>query len=343
MSATALDTNQTSKRKQDHIELAFLSQTLESDNRFYYEPMLSAHPDENSIPEKHISGKTLKLPLWVSSMTGGTAAAAKINRNLAKACAEFGMGFGLGSCRIILKDKSYFDDFNVRPYLGDAVPLYANLGIAQIEELLKEGRKDAIKDLVTQLDADGLIVHVNPLQEWLQPEGDKITAKPIDTIKELLNLLDIKIIVKEVGQGFGPKSMKALMSLPLEAIEFGAHGGTNFSTLELHRQSELFKEQMQPISKIGHSAIEMIQFSNQIADELGADLKCKNLIASGGIKTFLDGYYLIQTSKLNTIYAQASAFLKHATEEYSDLKAYCELQKKGLETCFQYLNINTHR
>lgn len=342
MPSAILDTHQTSQRKKDHIELAFLSQTNESDDRFYYEPLLNAHPDAQTIPLNSIAGKTLHLPLWVSSMTGGTEQAGRINRNLAKACKEFGMGFGLGSCRIILKDRYHFNDFNVRPYMGDEVPLFANLGIAQVEEILDQGQVQLIKDLIRDLSADGLIVHVNPLQEWLQPEGDKFKYAPLDTIKRLIDQLDARIIVKEVGQGFGPASLRELLSLPLEAIEFGAHGGTNFSTLELFRQNDLVKEQLMPLSSIGHSAEEMVNFVNGILSEPNADIKCKHLIVSGGLKNYLDGYYLIRKSKLNAVYAQASAFLKHATGEYSELKKYCELQQKGLQTCYQYLNIKNH-
>jgi isopentenyl-diphosphate delta-isomerase len=271
-------------------------------------------------------------------MTGGTELAGKINKNLAMACAEFGMGLGLGSCRIILKDKSYFNDFNVRPFMGDQ-PLFANLGISQIEEMLEAGQVPAIKELVNNLQADGLIVHVNPLQEWLQPEGDYIRFSPIDTIKRLLDVLDCKIIVKEVGQGFGPRSFVELFKLPIEAIEFAAHGGTNFATLELYRQEEETKKQLDPLTHIGHAASEMLDFANKAIDELGSQALCKNIIISGGIQTYLDGYYLLKKAKTNAIYAQASAFLKHATGEYAELQAYCELQRKGLQTCYQYLQI----
>jgi isopentenyl-diphosphate delta-isomerase len=334
-----LETNLTSQRKKDHIDLAFLSQTEERDTRFYYEPFLSAHPSVDSIPKTDIAGKTLSMPLWISSMTGGTEKAGIINKNLAKACKEFGMGIGLGSCRIILKDQAYLSDFNVRQYLGDDLPLFANLGIAQVEELLERNQVELITDLVARLDADGLIVHVNPLQEWLQPEGDRIHFSPIDTIKRLLDKVSIRIILKEVGQGFGPGSFMELFQLPIEAIEFGAHGGTNFATLELQRQEQETKDQLEPLTSIGHSAEEMVSFANKALEELGSKALCKNSIASGGIKTFLDGYYLVRKSKANTIYAQASAFLKHATGEYEQLRNYCELQRKGLQTCYQYLKL----
>jgi isopentenyl-diphosphate delta-isomerase len=339
MPQSVLESEQTSKRKQDHIDLAFLSQTLERDERFYYEPFLAAHPDAGSIPTTIVSGKSLQLPLWISSMTGGTEKAGTINHNLAKACGEFGMGLGLGSCRIILKDNTYFNDFNVRKIMGDAVPLFANLGIAQIEELLSEGRTDLVTELVNKLEADGLIVHVNPLQEWLQPEGDLIKYQPIDTIKRLMDKVQCKIIVKEVGQGFGPRSFMELLQLPIEAIEFGAHGGTNFATLELHRQEAGVMEQLSPLTNVGHSAFEMLDFANSALAALGDKAQCRTLIASGGIKTFLDGYYLISKSNTNAVYAQASAFLKHATGSYETLQQYCELQKKGLMTCYQYLSV----
>jgi len=335
-----LNTQQTSQRKKDHIELAFASQISENDCRFYYEPFLEPHPDEFSIPVSQISDKSLSLPLWVSSMTGGTERAGRINRNLAKACKEFGMGLGLGSCRILLKEKTYLDDFKVRSYLGDDLPLYANLGIAQVEELIHAGKTDVLKDLTDMLEADGLIIHVNPFQEWLQPEGDRIKHSPLSTIKEVISRLpELKLIVKEVGQGFGPQSVNELLQLPLEAIEFGAHGGTNFATLELFRQNEQYKEQLGPLSKLGHTAVDMVNFVNEFVRTNKQKIVCKNIIISGGVKTFLDGYYLTQLCEMNAIYAQASAFLKHSTGEYNELQAYCNLQKKGLQTCYQYLKI----
>jgi isopentenyl-diphosphate delta-isomerase len=279
------------------------------------------------------------LPLWVSSMTGGTEKAATINRNLALACAEFGMGMGLGSCRIILNDTTYFNDFNVRQYLGNNLPLFANLGIAQIEELIDTNRIDLINDMISRLEADGLIVHINPLQEWLQPEGDIIKHSPLVTLKRLIDRVNFKIIVKEVGQGFGPQSLIELLQLPIEAIEFGAHGGTNFATLELLRQDDATREQLIPLTNIGHTALDMVNFTNNAIEELGNKMLCKQIIISGGIKNYLDGYYLMNKTKAHAIYAQASAFLKYATGSYEALQNYCELQKKGLQTCYSYLKI----
>ena len=125
-----------------------------------------------------ILGKQQKVPLWVSSMTGGTKKAGTINRNLARACNEFGMGMGLGSCRIIMDDKAHFEDFNMRDIIGDDLPFWANLGIAQVQELLEKNKVETAIRLVKQLRADGLIIHVNPMQEWFQPEGDILSVSP---------------------------------------------------------------------------------------------------------------------------------------------------------------------
>ena len=115
---------------------------MELDDRFYYEPLLSAHPSETN-PVGFL-GKKLRAPIWVSSMTGGTELARKINTNLARACREFGMGMGLGSCRSLLDRDEYLGDFNVRELIGDELPFYANLGIAQVEQLIKGGATEKV-------------------------------------------------------------------------------------------------------------------------------------------------------------------------------------------------------
>ena len=324
-------------RKKDHIELALKSQTLKEtiDSRFDYEPLFEAHPSRSPEPFEFL-GKKQCHPIWVSSMTGGTKMAGTINRNLARACKEFGMGMGLGSCRMIMDDDTYFEDFNVRPIMGDDLPLYANLGIAQIEEFLTSNTLHRIPTLLDRLEADGLVVHVNPIQEWCQPEGDHFGNAPIDTLKRLLDQAEFRIIVKEVGQGMGPASLKALLKLPLEAIEFAAYGGTNFSLVELERSSLAMKESYEPLTSAGHTAEEMLDMVNSmVAGE--PDILCKQLIISGGIKTFLDGYYLVKKSSLRAIYGQAGGFLAHAMEDYETLREYVDYQVKGWQLAEAYL------
>ncbi len=328
------------ERKSDHIEMAFQSQVelYNIDSRFYYEPLLSSHPKNNYEETFEFLGKPFKVPLWVSSMTGGTQYASTINKNLALACNEFGFGMGLGSCRGLLYDDETLEDFNVRKYIGDQT-LYANLGIAQIEQLIEDNEIYRINELINKLSADGLIIHVNPLQEWLQPEGDVIKHPPIETIMRLMDKADINIVVKEVGQGMGYESLKALFQLPLQAIDFAANGGTNFAKLEMHRASETVRNQFDRIANLGHSAAEMVDISNKIISELGDKLRCRQVIVSGGVKDFLDGYYYIQKLNVPAIYGQASAFLKHARGEYSELRSFVEMQVEGIRLAQAYLRI----
>ena len=316
----------TSSRKQDHIDLASQSRVeLNSlDNRFYYEPILSGHPLSSNDNSFSFLDKNFQVPFWVSSMTGGTEYARTINYNLARVAHDYGFGMGLGSCRSLLTSDQYLEDFDVRDIIGDDLPLYANLGIAQTEQLLQSNKQHYITELLKKLRADGLIIHVNPLQEWLQPEGDKISQPPLNTIISLIdNFPDLKIIVKEVGQGMGYESLKALFQLPLAAIDFAANGGTNFSNL----------------ANVGHSAEQMVNMSNTIIDELGDKCICKQVIISGGILDYLDGYYLINKLSSSAIYGQASAFLKHARGDYKLLYDYVATQVEGYNLAKAFLKI----
>ena len=328
-----------SDRKLEHIKLALDSQTKleEQDLRFNYEPLLSAHPQNMDLSILFL-GKTMQTPIWVSSMTGGTGVAKTINRNIALACREFGMGMGLGSCRKILFDKTHWADFNFRDEIGDQ-PFWANLGVAQVEELLASNNIQAVIDLVGELRADGLMVHVNPLQEWFQPEGNRLKQSPLLTIQQLLDQVSLKVIVKEVGQGFGPESLRQLLALPIEAIEFGAYGGTNFSKLEMLRGDRQKLEVSLPFAFVGQSASQMVDSINQILKENPNPL-CRQLIISGGIQNVLDGYYLTSKSQLPAVFGMASAVLKHASESYESLSGFLKNQVQALSLAKAYLKIN---
>ena len=325
-------------RKKDHIDLAFQARTgrEEIDSRFNYEPLLARHPISPLKPFPFL-GKTIKAPMWVSSMTGGTSMAGQINRNLARACKEFGIGMGLGSCRSILFSDEHFADFDMRNIIGEDLPFYANLGIAQLEELVLKDDIEPVNQLIRKLRADGLIIHVNPMQEWLQPEGDRISQPPIDTIKTYLEMTGYPVIVKEVGQGMGPESLRELLKLPLEAIEFAAFGGTNFAQLELLRSNEARQNYYGPLSHIGHDAYEMTKMVNEIV--AGEHVECRQVIISGGITSFLDGYYLINLCSLPAIFGQASGFLKHARGQYEELHDYVHNQVEGLKLAQAYFRI----
>jgi len=327
------------KRKNEHIDLALRSQMPQNevDDRFSYEPLLSAHPDDTPQFITFLN-KQMRVPIWVSSMTGGTEYAGIINRNLARACNEFGMGMGLGSCRILIDDPSTLYQFDMRPIIGYDAPLYANLGIAQIEKYLLLNELDKIHVMVEKLSADGLIIHVNPLQEWLQPEGDRIKIPAIETIKSFLHLAPYPVIIKEVGQGMGYQSLKELLMLPIEAIEFAAFGGTNFARLELMRSEPARMELFSPLSNIGNTADGMMEDLLKIVNE-GIEIKTKSIIISGGIRNFLDGYYFISKCPLPAVYGQASAFLRYAREDYDLLKNFVSNQIEGLKIAKAFLRV----
>ncbi len=325
-------------RKTSHIELTFKSQVEQLDDRFFYEPMLSGHPSAELTPVE-FCGKQMKYPIWVSSMTGGADLAGRINRNLAEAVGKYGLGMGLGSCRQLLDSDKFFEDFNLRPILGKEVPLFANIGIAQVEQLIKIDGLAKLEDMVGRLDADGIFLHVNPLQEWMQPEGDRYHISPLEAVEQMLEQTNLNIIVKEVGQGFGYESLKALFKLPLAGIDFAAHGGTNFSQIELHRNTEIAKEIMSPMVFVGHSAEEMVELSNQVIEELGDQRQCNQVIISGGVKNYLDGYYLTEKINVPAIYGQASKFLKAALESPEYLDEYVKGQIEGLKIANALLRI----
>ncbi len=324
-------------RKSEHIQLTQHAQTDKNDidNRFYYEPVTADFSKkEESFP---FLGKQLQAPIWISSMTGGAEKAKKINRNLARVCAEFGLGMGLGSCRALLNDNRHFEDFNLRKIIGDERPFYANIGICQLEQLLKDNQQKKIVRLIDKLQADGIIIHINPLQEILQKEGDKLQTPPLQLITALLEKTDCKVIVKEVGQGFGRESLKALLQLPLQAVELAGFGGTNFAMLESIRNTDAAAKHLHPLIHVGHTAEQMVDTINQITAEQ-TSITCSEVIISGGIQHFLDGYYLMQKCKLPSIYGQAATMLQYA-ESYEDLQNYIKSQIEGLRTAETYLRI----
>lgn len=344
------DLTDLAKRKIDHIELASNSQIDSKfvDKRFNYEPLFSAHPKAFFNESITFLGKRLAAPIWISSMTGGSCEALKINQNLARVANKYGLGMGLGSCRPLLKNgKNYFKDFDLRQIIGEDLPFFANLGIAQIASLISQHRISAILDLVEKLQVDGLIIHINPLQEWFQERGDRFDFSPFEVLQQFIEgigeIRKCKIIVKEVGQGFGPKSLKSLMLLPISAIEFGALGGTNFTKLEILRNgiNEAPYTSM-PFSYVGHTAEEMVEMIKQIFAS-SKNVKCKEFIISGGIKTSLDAYYLMkklnEIDEVTAIIGRAYLFLKYARISLERLDRFVENEIKALALAKSFLEL----
>jgi isopentenyl-diphosphate delta-isomerase len=336
------DPDELQTRKSDHLELAKKAQLPSDtlDTRFDFEPLLSGHPKDDHLGlETEFLGKKMRAPLWISSMTGGTKEAGNLNRLFATVAAEFGLGLGLGSCRVLFDDPTRWSDFDLRPILGEDLPFYANLGVAQIEGLLKKNEVSKVVTLVERLRVDGLIIHINPLQEWFQPGGDRFEQPPLETMTQFLEKFPHKVIVKEVGQGFGPRSLEALMKLPLAAIDFGSYGGTNFTKLEMMRSKVTDFSSFTDFSYVGHTADEMVLLADRLLEKLGNKALCKNFIISGGIKNSLHGFYLMNKLRGPCVYAQAKAFLEKGREGYPALKTFVANELRGLALAESFLRI----
>lgn len=320
------------ERKGSHIELTPLSQTagVGIDARFDYEPLFFTHPRADENWPVSFLGVKLDYPLWISSMTGGTEKAALINRNLGTLAGKYRLGMGLGSCRPLLHSREKLPEFAIRRYLGDQ-PLLANLGIAQVEECVLDGKTQLIHDVVKMTEASGLMIHLNPLQEWLQPGGDRYTLPPLETLKRFLDDVTYPVFVKEVGQGMGPRSLKALLNLPIHGIEFGAFGGTNFTKLESLRARDV--EEKLPFINVGHTALEMVAVLNALP------VGKKEFIISGGVRDVLDGFALKTRLKAPALIGMASSFLTPALVSEEALEKHFLNMREALLTARGVLSL----
>ncbi len=321
---TKENAKQIESRKASHLEMSEKSQTYAfSDQRFTYEPLFAAHPPQDLTGLRdqlslEFLNQRLGAPLWVSSMTGGSLKSRRVNEDLARMAHKFGLGMGLGSCRPLLSDfKKYFNDFNLRPILGSELPLWANLGIAQIDELLQSrDQLSALEQMLQELKVNGLIIHLNLLQEWAQPEGDFIRRPLLETLTEFTARWSGPLIFKEVGHGFGPKSLKALFSLNPLAIETAAFGGTNFTLMEQQRHvKKTHPELDQEFTLVGHNLEEMLD-SLDALKQSGENFfhgPHRGLILSGGLRSPLDVHYALERSAslgVPSVAAMAYPFLK---------------------------------
>lgn len=272
-----------SKRKQDHIRIN-LEEDVESSRSTGLE---NYHFIHQALPEmaltdidltQELFGKRQVVPLLVSSMTGGTEKAARINRNLAVAAQELGLAMGVGSQRAAIGSPALAETFKVRKYAPDIL-LFANLGAVQLNYGFG---LDECRRAVDMIEADALILHLNPLQEALQPEGDHnfrdLTAK----IAKLNHGLDVPLIAKEVGWGISKQTARMLLNAGVAAIDVAGAGGTSWSQVEMYRVQDPFRAQT-----AGAFIDWGIPTSESILNIRKASRKIP-LFASGGLRTGVD-------------------------------------------------------
>jgi isopentenyl-diphosphate Delta-isomerase len=226
-------------RKAEHIRLA-LERRMQLEASYFDDWVL----EHVALPELdradvdtslEFLGKPLRGPLLISCMTGGTELAARINRNLAIAAEKVGVALGVGSQRKAIEDPNQVATFQVRQY-APTIPLLANLGAVQLNYGYGLAQCRAAVEMI---DADALVLHLNPLQEAIQPEGQCDFSGLVAKIAEVVAGLHVPVIVKEVGCGLSKRVGEALADVGVTLLDTAGLGGTSWSRIEGERAGDL--------------------------------------------------------------------------------------------------------
>ncbi|MCE7742203.1 MAG: type 2 isopentenyl-diphosphate Delta-isomerase [Candidatus Heimdallarchaeota archaeon] len=235
------DSSVTSFRKDEHILLC-----LENDVQYSgitngfddieIEPSLLTQfsLEEIDLATTFLS-KEVKYPIIVSGMTGGSKNGRVFNESVARICSEFKIGMGVGSQRAALEDPKLVNTYEVR-HIAPNIPLIANLGIAQF---IQGYNHVQAQKAITMIGADALAIHINPLQEFVQGEGDKDQTKALEKIVALKQEFEYPIIIKGVGTGLTKVDAKSLSQLEVYALDVAGAGGTNWSRIEFYRNEDV--------------------------------------------------------------------------------------------------------
>lgn len=183
---------------------------------------------------KEIFGKLLKAPILISSMTGGSERSKYFNQMLAHAAGSFNIAMGVGSQRAALEDPQLEESFSIVRKVAPNALLFSNLGIAQLN---KGFGIEECQRAVDMIEADGLFLHLNALQESLQPEGNRDFSNLFDKIETICKLLSVPVLVKEVGCGIDKETAKILVNVGVKAIDVAGLGGTSWAAVEMYRQT----------------------------------------------------------------------------------------------------------
>lgn len=238
MSESASNTTQ---RKSEHIQLCLMDKVSfrQKTNGFEnYDFIHSAitEVDLNKISfQKKLFGKKINYPFLISCMTGGTSEAENINSMLAEVAQEIKIPIGVGSQRQALENAYFHNTYKVIRNKAKSVPVLGNIGAAQLVHLsVKE-----IQKLVDMLEADAFVVHLNPLQELLQIEGEPNFVGLIRKLESLCKKISVPVIAKEVGSGIDKISAKKLLDAGIKGIDVAGAGGTSWAGVELIRKNEI--------------------------------------------------------------------------------------------------------
>lgn len=247
-----LNNDRTEERKNDHLEICLKEDVQARRVTTGFEDVHLVHNALPEISRKEIDLSTLvfghkfSAPLIVEAITGGTPKAAGVNAALAKAVEELGLGMGVGSQRVALEDASVEKTFRIVREKAPEAFIIANLGAAQLVK--GYGLKEA-KKAVDMLRADALAIHLNPLQEAIQPEGETRYEGVLNAIEKIVKGLNVPVIVKEVGCGIGGAEAKKLEDVGVAAIDVAGAGGTSWAAVEYYRARRHEEETFQKMGE----------------------------------------------------------------------------------------------
>jgi len=274
----------TESRKREHIETVLNANVASKGVTTGFEAFAFEHCGLPDIDLDEIDLSTtvfdrdLRAPILISSMTGGAAEGRAINRRLAECAQELGLAMGLGSQRAAIEEANLADTYKVRDIAPDIL-LFANLGAVQLN--YGYGIEQAQR-AVDMIEADALFIHLNPLQEAVQPEGDRNWRCILVKLEELIRKLEVPVIVKEIGNGLSANLARKMIAIGVAGLDVAGAGGTSWSEVEANRQSDPL------IKKVAHSfagwGIPTAHSLIEVRREAGS----LPVFASGGIRSGID-------------------------------------------------------
>lgn len=281
----AVEESVIASRKDDHISIALhprlasrrLATGLE-DVQFRHDALPELDLDQIDLSTSFL-GRSLKAPLLISSLTGGTDRAARINAHLAEAASELGIAMAVGSQRIALEGRGQGGLDGTLRRLAPNVPLLANIGGAQLA--VGYGIDEA-RRAVEMIEADALIVHLNPLQEAVQPEGDRNWKGVLSGIARIVDEMSCTVVVKEVGTGISAKVARKLVEVGVSVLDVAGAGGTSWAAIEAERVTD--PDDRETALLFADWGIPTAQALAQVR----AACPDVTLIGSGGIRSGLD-------------------------------------------------------
>lgn len=266
-------------RKKDHVELcvdgdvAYSTPTGFDSYYFRHNALPEVNLDDVSV-EASLLGRTFSFPLMISSMTGGYSDAGCINAQIARVCEAENLPFGVGSQRALLDHPEEIESFSVVRDEAPAAFIAANIGGAQVAGGLTDEQMSA---LIESIKADAIIVHLNPLQELIQPEGDREFAGVEEGIARLVVQSPVPVIVKETGAGISGDVAGRLLSIGVSVIDVAGAGGTSWSKVENMRKDDVQPTEI--FNEWGIPTLICIQEVEQLRGRFRFEM-----IASGGIR-----------------------------------------------------------